>query len=284
MKGTGSKGHFEFVKHFSVKPWVSLALLGFVIAIAGCTSALKKQCQETNWFQHGYNLAMQGKLISADTFIPSCEREEVSVDSGQLDRGFKAGMDVYCKPETVFETGKDGQKLNLEFCDPGKEKLLRAKHAEGIAVFCRSSNGYTVGAGGRVYNQICPKDLEPGFLKEYGRGRKVYLNNTILSKEQEIVDWDNKVADLEKERNQKMFELAALPAAQVVTQNHVYDKNTGKTTTETTVGESQDVKQRRDSLKWDVDGINRRIEEARGHQRGLRSQILDLKRQRDAIE
>lgn len=50
----------------------------------------------------------------------------------------------------------------------------REGHAEGVQVYCRAANGFTVGHSGAVYQGVCPADLEPAFIAEYNSGRRLY--------------------------------------------------------------------------------------------------------------
>src|SRR5690606_32054551 len=96
------------------------------------------------------------------------------------------GMANYCRPEVVYATGKKGEFFNPELCGGSNLSLLGQKHREGVNVFCQQDNGYSFGASGKKYNQICPKELESAFLTEYRRGRKVYLDELILQKQQQL--------------------------------------------------------------------------------------------------
>ena len=257
--------------------------LGVVVFAVGCASALKKQCESTNWFDQGYKIAMSGKRVSSDDFVASCKKEEVEVREDQLSLGFKAGMQNYCKPEIVFNTGKNGDFFNDEFCSSGVA-TLRKRHAEGVRVFCDSSNGYPFGATGKAYNQICPKDLEQSFLKEFRRGRKTYLGQMILGKEQEINELENEIADKEHERNNLNLQLMTLPNNQVVTQQSQYDPVTGARRDSVAVTQTDEIKNKRQSLEWDIQSVNTAIRELRTKQSALRGEIIKLKTEKEGLE
>lgn len=274
---SGAYGH----NHRSIKLSV---LISTSILMSSCTSALKKQCESTNWFEHGYAVAMSGKPLNSDDLSRNCKKEDYPISESQLDLGFKAGMANYCKPEIVFETGKKGEKLNLEFCNPSEERKLTAKHQEGVAVFCDPSNGYPVGTSGRLYNNICPKNLEKPFLKEFTRGRKVYLAQSILEKEAQVNDLESSVSHHESEKNRLMLELATLPSGSVTTRQSVYDPNTRSYHEQTVTQADPNTESRRNSLKWDIDRENSSIRDIRSKQSTLRAQILEMKREKESIE
>lgn len=175
--------------------------------LCSCASYfVRKECERKNWFDYGYQIAMSGKRLNSDHYLNECRKAEAEIQEAQLDLGFKSGMSNYCKPEVVLASGKKGQFFNSEFCDPGQVKLLTAKHSEGVHAFCEPSNGHSFGASGGSYNQICPKEKEEAFLKEYRKGRKKYLtasisenNNRIQKLNSEINTSNLKKANLEGE-------------------------------------------------------------------------------------
>lgn len=198
---------------------ISLAVL-FLFSLSACSSYFKrKECENINWYDYGYKVAMSGKRLSNDNYILECKKVEAELSESQLDLGFKAGMSNYCKPETVLATGKKGEFFNSDFCDPGQAKMLTQKHQEGVLLFCEAKNGYSFGASGSSYNQICPKNLEPLFLVEYKKGRKKFLNQSILENEQRILKLNQDSHRVTQERTRVEYELRTIETVQLV-KNH----------------------------------------------------------------
>lgn len=165
------------------------------LLLCSCSSYFKrKDCEAMNWYDYGYQVAMSGKRLSSDNTISECRKVDAAIQESQLDLGFKSGMSNYCKPDIVFGSGKKGQFFNPEFCDPGQVKLLTARHTEGVNVFCEPANGLTFGSAGGTYNQICPKDKEEPFLKEYRKGRKKYLAASISENNRRMQQIDTKLS------------------------------------------------------------------------------------------
>ncbi|MDJ0669329.1 MAG: DUF2799 domain-containing protein [Desulfobacterales bacterium] len=52
--------------------------------------------------------------------------------------------------------------------------IYRAGHREGLREYCVPTQGFALGRSGKRYNNICPPNLEPGFLAAYGDGQAVY--------------------------------------------------------------------------------------------------------------
>jgi hypothetical protein len=196
----------KFKTFLQLALWLSMSTL-----LNSCSSCgLKAQCEKTNWYQMGFDIAQRGERISNDNFTQSCRKEDYEVNEGQLDVGFKAGMAHYCLPDVVFATGKKGQFFTNEFCDPAEFKMLTQKHKEGVQEFCQPNSGYSFGAQGGVYNQICKGDKESQFLSEYGRGRKKYLQNVIYENENTISETQRDIQRLEGNKHRTQSELNSL--------------------------------------------------------------------------
>ncbi len=193
-------------------------LIGFFVLsmfTTSCTSLIKKSCESKNWYQHGYDLAMQGKRPAGDMTVEQCKKVE-TISEGELDRGFKAGMWDYCKPEIVRSKGKEGEFFNFDFCDPGQLGMLKQTHASGVKEYCATTNGFAAGAKGKPYNNICPKNYEPTFLKEFNKGRKSYLSARVKENKSRIEDLDKNSADLSQQKTQTQIQLSYLPPPQII--------------------------------------------------------------------
>lgn len=177
--------------------WMQRVLLiFFAFELVSCASYFKrKDCESTNWFQYGENVALEGRRLSGDQFITECFQADADVAEADLDRGFKSGLEKYCQPETIFQVGKNGNFFSTEMCVGENLTLLRSRHSAGVLEYCQRSNGYSAGAKGKAYNKICPASLEAGFLPEFNRGRRRYLQ-TLIS------DNDKQISGLEREINQ----------------------------------------------------------------------------------
>jgi ribosome modulation factor len=54
---------------------------------------------------------------------------------------------------------------------PPDAAAYEAGRAEGLREYCTLENGYEVGYAGRRYRDVCPPELETGFLQGYEEGR-----------------------------------------------------------------------------------------------------------------
>lgn len=176
--------------------------------LSSCASYFtRKECESTNWFDYGQKVALDGRRLTGDDFITQCQQAETDVAEADLDRGFKAGLEKYCEPDTVYQIGKNGKFFSTEMCVGENLTLLRAKHQAGVQEYCQKSNGYSAGASGEVYSKICPAALEANFLPEFKRGRKKYLNTVIAQDEQEASRLSGEVSRLQSQVNLRNSEL-----------------------------------------------------------------------------
>jgi hypothetical protein len=188
-----------------------------VVLLSSCASELKRRCKATNWFEYGESVALSGKRLSADNFAAQCKKEDVDVDESQLDVGFKAGMGRYCTADGATETGRKGDVFNDDLCDPASASSLRKDYQKGVTAYCRPDNGYEQGALGKTYKNVCPEKLEAPFLKQFKRGKRVYLAGIIAAKETEIQDAQNEANDASRSESRMRGQLTALIAAQSIT-------------------------------------------------------------------
>lgn len=264
---------------FKIK--IIFASVGFLF-ISGCTTALEKQCKDTNWFEYGHKVAMSGKRLNSDSFPQQCEKEDVPVSYSEMDLGFKAGMANYCKPDIANQTGKNGEPLNLDLCATSDHSLLRVKHREGVVAYCQPSNGFPVGSSGKNYSGVCPKNLEANFMKEYRRGRKVYLTQQIAGKESELQHIDSEVTDLNNRRSDLRQEISGLSASKIITREQQYNSSGIKETIQ--MKEGDETRQEKQNLEWEVSRIDSQIRQKRAEQQSIRSEIVRLKTEAAGLE
>lgn len=195
--------------------------------LSSCTNWLiRKECEKVNWYQHGYDVAMGGKRLTGDEQVQRCRKAEFEIPEQQLDVGFKAGMSNYCKPDIAYTTGKKGDFINLDLCDPGQATVLRQKHADGVKAYCAVDNGFNAGSSGKKYQNICPANMEAAFMKEYRRGRKSFLTAKVKAQEDEIREMDSAVAQLERNRTNLSYQRNMLPPPREV-RERTYNAATG---------------------------------------------------------
>jgi chorismate mutase len=252
------------------------SLLLSIMMLTSCTSYfVRKDCEKTDWFAYGHQVAMSGKRLTGDEFVKRCEQAEAEISHVALDRGFKQGMGNYCKPDTAFQLGKSGEFFNAEFCDGMQPRQLTMRHAEGVRSHCAKSNAFSVGASGRKYNNICPKELEDTFMPEYNRGRKKYLTAQISEMENQIDDIDRDIRQLESERTNLTNQMNTVGDGKKITRVSTYDPATRTTKEELVSTVDEETKKRRDTLQSSLSSVSSRIELKRNEQDQLRRRIRE---------
>lgn len=162
--------------------------------LVACASYFKrKECESTNWFDHGKSVALRGEWLASDKLVSECRKVEAEIQESQLDQGFKNGMQRYCTPDNSYKTGKEGSMFSRDLCDGPEINVLLQNYRRGVTDYCAKTNGQNAGASGKKYQNICPKELEPAFLVEYRKGRKKYVQAMITSREDEVRDIDSKL-------------------------------------------------------------------------------------------
>lgn len=255
-----------------------IAMSFHLAALAGCTSYfVRKDCEKNNWSEYGYSLAMKGVRPANDPYLDRCRKAETEINEAQLDRGFKEGMANYCRPEVAKQTGKNGDTLNMDLCDPGQARILLAKHMEGLREYCLATNGYSIGASGKVYGKNCPADLEKAFLKEYQRGRKKWLAAMVAESQNKLVDLDHDIMNKNNQIHNLQFEIATIPLPPQQFQRNVDGSVTNIPMTDPN-------QNRRQNLNWELSAANSEITNLQKQQSDERAKMYEYQRELNTIE
>lgn len=179
--------------------------------LVACASYFKrKECESTNWFEHGKTVALRGEWLASDKLVSECRKVEADIQESQLDQGFKNGMQRYCTPENSYKTGKAGDSFSRDLCDGPEINGLLQNYRRGITDYCAKTNGMAAGASGKKYQNVCPKELEPAFMVEYRKGRKKYVTTMISNREDDIRNLDNQLYSKRSQLNMVQARLNGL--------------------------------------------------------------------------
>jgi hypothetical protein len=195
----------------NLKKYLALLFLGQTFF--GCTNFLiRQECDKYNWYQLGFDAALRGERITNDEKVMRCRKAEAEISESQLDVGFKAGMSRYCQPETAYQTGKQGDTLNSDFCDSNVLGLLKQKHAAGNKAYCQ--DGLTAGQSGKKYKYVCSADFEKTFMPNFKQGRKKYLTNLVNMAQAKKQDYKTEMSRVNFEKQNITYRLSRLPLVQ----------------------------------------------------------------------
>lgn len=250
------------------------AICTVLLMSAGCASYFKrKECEKTNWYQHGHDVAMAGKRLDADDHVRECTKAEAKIGWTEMDTGFKAGMANYCTGDNVFAVGKAGRPFSYDMCDGESRKKMRARYTEGLRVFCTPSNAYRFGSSGGVYLEVCPKDSEEAWLTEYRKGRKIWLKAVIDEKEREVVRLDGEVRRLESQRQNLSFQQSSLANGTVARRERVFDPLTNTYKEVLTQSPDPQAQARSQQLSSDISSVNYQIQRTHDQQSALNNEL-----------
>ena len=254
-------------KHYSLA-----FLMCNIIFLSSCASALKKKCESTNWFHHGEKIALEGRRVTGDEFVLSCEKEEAKIDHSALDVGFKTGMRAYCSPEGALQTGKVGDPINVVMCEGENIAKLRQQHAKGIDAYCAKENGQPAGASGKKYRNVCPKDQEKDFLPGYKVGRKQYLTAIVQERERDLTETTNQIQLAQVDKRNKEYDAQRIANERVpVTRERL--NGDGSKSYYTEMVEPLDAQSRRNSVNHEISTLSWKISDLEKEKARLREDI-----------
>lgn len=148
--------------------WLVCCLLYLSGLVAGCATLSQEECLRGDWYFIGWRDADRGypsnRLSEHRT---ACAEYRVSVDTAAYEKGYQAGLQVFCTPARGCEYGRQG----------------------------------------KYYQNICPPALEPGFLNNYRLGYELNSIETDLSNiESQINSIKNELhnnKDKDKDKDQR---------------------------------------------------------------------------------
>ena len=132
-----------------------------IVGLSGCASLDKYECLNADWRTLGYQDGARGKVADViGNYRKDCAKHGVAPD-----------LDAYT-------AGRD----------------------EGLLEYCREANGFRIGYAGKIYQGVCPQDLEYDFKVGYRDGRELYeLNAAVRSAEREIKNRRTSLEGLQEE-------------------------------------------------------------------------------------
>ena len=140
----------------------SLACIAGMAFLASCQTMSKDECSAADWQVIGQQDGAAG-LSSEGRFadhVKSCKKAGVQPDQTAYYAGYQSGLVQYCTP----------------------------------------LKGLSVGQGGRSYNNVCPPDLEIGFMRGHRLGSAEYSKKSeIRTIETRIRQLEGEISDFERQ-------------------------------------------------------------------------------------
>lgn len=229
--------------HFSLR----ILFTAFLI-LGGCGSwQLKEHCEKTNWFEYSRDVALNGRYLEEDALIKDCKKVS-RTNATLLDQGFKSGRERYCTYENFLRRGEAGDLVNFKMCDGLIMYQMQERYGQGLQKFCTPEVGYNYGASGQVYKNVCFKKTESVFLNPYFKGRREYLEKTIVRLEVDTKTINSALASLSRQIDILSLEIQALPSPQECRQLQVYNEATKANEFRLICSESAYIQSRRSGL------------------------------------
>jgi len=148
------------ILQFSGRGKVFMLFAGLML-LSGCATLDKDECLNADWRSIGYEDGARGYAASRiGSHRKACAKHGVAPDFERYEQGRLEGLREYCTPRT----------------------------------------GYQLGAGGKPYPYVCPKDLEPAFSEAYQRGKQVHAVQTaVREKERQLKETYSALDAVEKD-------------------------------------------------------------------------------------
>lgn|GEM_PF-1329459 len=115
--------------------WFTVAVCIYLVLLCACASMSKSECLSADWHRIGVQDGARGYGSSrVNQHAKACSKHGVIPD------------------RAAWENGR----------------------LQGIRIYCRAENGFTVGRRNRGYQGVCPPELEPAFMAAFNAGKHIY--------------------------------------------------------------------------------------------------------------
>ncbi len=242
-----------------------ITLILSTVFLSGCGISsyfTKKSCTNTNWFEAGKKTALSAQRIDSNHMYNKCKSKGYFVNDADIDRGFKAGVAIYCDPQEAYTRGRNAKpnRAVKDFCEPNAVRQILSEYNRGVKDFCQKSAGYQFATEGNEYpTGFCPQSLEKRFLSGYNKGRITYLKSAIIENESRFYSIDSEISELEGEKSDHLREMAYLPRQAQYVKKSVYNTETGQYETITVANENNAATERYQDLDDKVKRIESKV-------------------------
>ena len=178
-------------------------------ASSKCQKLSKKAGENKKQYEKGYNKGLSAFCVYKRGYEEGLEGQlyhKICPKNleAQFLKGYREG-DKKCLYEEGLLHGRNGE-LSSAFssvkCQKMSSLTVNKKwydkgRSEGLKLFCTYKEGYNLGIKNRIYNNVCPKALEPDFFKGYSYGLEEYKK---AQRQQELIAIERRKLELEQQR------------------------------------------------------------------------------------
>jgi hypothetical protein len=151
-----------------MKRFFSPILILFLVALAGCSSMSKKDCENADWQAIGYSEGSRGIHYShLAKHRESCGEYQIIPDDAAYQVGWDQGIRRYCTADNGYRIGSAGQPYK-NICPQDAEADFLSGWDQGVRQYCTPDNALRLGLGGHRYNGVCPAG-SAGLFQDYYR-------------------------------------------------------------------------------------------------------------------
>ena len=147
----------------------------FLSLLSGCAYFVRKDCQDTNWQEAGYEeSAAGGRRDVFYTHQQRCADVEAAIPETDWNRGFAEGHRAYCSERGGHEAGRNG-RMYTGVCRGPSARAFELGYRAGLTEYCPRA-GYAEGEDGAPYAPgLCAERwLADAYRDGYRRGLRPY--------------------------------------------------------------------------------------------------------------
>ena len=160
---------------------LTVTLLG-LFSLCGCVPHMSKQaCMNTNWYQLGYNDAMNDQMprnLKKD--VHDCAKYKITVNQSGYAKGWKQGASDWCTSIRAHELGVSGKTFK-NICPANKKRMFVAAWKRGLKSYCIADNGFALGVAGKPYAGFCASRQNTSFVRAYNRGHNYFVKKQTVT-------------------------------------------------------------------------------------------------------
>lgn len=121
-----------------------IAIITVTLILTSCASLSKSECERGEWQSKGFDDAISGRASTRfSAHTKACAKHGITVDNTTYMTGYQIGLKRYCRAETGISKGRDAEQYN-DICPAELESGFLSGYLEGLDIALRGlNNSYT---------------------------------------------------------------------------------------------------------------------------------------------
>lgn len=159
-----------------------LTIILSTLLLQACATQYARQsaCMTQDWYASGFDVAKHGRNQEAgwDQVSAKCRKENMWVDRGAYDQGYKLGLDTFCTELNGFEFGQRNRSYD-PICSTRVQNLFDVAYAEGQQLYDAYNDiGYCERAISDLHNKIA-------YIEQRREELAYYIDHTEIDQKTE---------------------------------------------------------------------------------------------------